>query len=176
MKRVLAIDPGTRHTGLALVDEHGVSCAQTVSFPGKSLGTDNAAIIERCELIAQAVKRIAWSWPHDIIVMEGYEPFVVNGRVNAAAAVQCPFLVGYIAKELHDDEVVHIQYSREVLRPVGGIYALYGIKAKGMEPEEARKKLMEKVPGGYKCHTDHERAAAAHALWWLHEDARLFEI
>lgn len=175
MLRVLAIDPGTRHTGLALVDEYGISCAQTIQGRGGSLGTDNALIIERCEQIADEVERLCLCWPHDVVVLEGYEPFVRDGRVNAGSALQTPMLVSYIAAKLRGENI-HLQYSREVLRHAGGIYALYGIKAKGREPEECRKALMEKVAGGSKCHTDHERAAAAHALWYIAEHQRLFDI
>lgn len=175
MLRVLAIDPGTSHTGLALVDEYGINCAQTIHGRGGSLGTDNALIIERCEQIADEVERLCISWPHDVVVIEGYEPFVHQGRVNAQAATQTPILVGAICDRLRHENL-HPQYSSVVLRQSGGVYGLYGIRAKGMDAKLARVKLMEKVAGGTKCRTDHERAAAAHALWYLAEEARLFDI
>lgn len=173
MLRVLAIDPGCRHTGLALVDEYGISCTQTIPGRGGALGTDNSAIIQRSREIADEVERLTLCWPHDVVVIEGYEPFMLNGRGNAASAVQIPTLFGAICDRLRH-EVLHPQLSSVVLRHQGGIYSLYGIRAKGKRPEDARKELMEKVPGGSKCKTDHERAAAAHALWYLNEEARLF--
>lgn len=174
MIRVFAIDPGTKHTGVALVDEYGVSCAQTLRF-ADTLGTDNAAIFDRASEIAERLQPLLDAWRHDVVVIEGYEPFVRNGRVNAAAATQVPILVGYLARFLKDENL-HPQTSREVLNPVGreSIYWHYGVNTRGHGPEECRKMLMAKVPGGTKCRTDHERAAAAHALWYIAEHQRLF--
>lgn len=174
MRRVLAIDPGTKYTGVVLGDEYGISCAQTLRFPD-ACGTDNGAIFERAEAIAERLEPILTAWRHDVVVMEGYKPFVRNGRVNAAAATQVPILVGYLARLLRGEDL-HPQYSSVVLNPKGGIYSLYGVSTHGKTPEECRRELMERVAGGTKCRTDHERAAAAHALWYLNEEARLFQI
>ena len=175
MTRVLAIDPGTRSTGVALVDDRGVLWTKTISFK-EPCGTDNEAIFRRASEIVEALLLSVDFKDCDVVVMEGYEPFVTNGRVNATAATQLPILVGWLGYFLQDAPVLHVQYSREVLgNAKSSIYGIYHIATKNKTPEQCRLDLMARVPGGELCRTDHERAAAAHALWYLHEDMRLFD-
>ena len=177
MIRVLAIDPGTRNTGVALVDERGVSCAARIRF-SEPLGTDNAAIIARSGELAERLQPILDAWRHDVVVLEGYTPWSY-GDGNAAATTQLLILVGWLSCHLKAENL-HIQYSDDVLAPSRehSIFWHLGINpraTKGMD-KVARLRLLEGyLPGGEKCKGDKDMiAAAAHGLWYVREHERLF--
>ncbi len=170
MIRVLAIDPGTTYTGVALVDERGVSCCQTIKFL-QPCGLDNAAIFDRAEQIAERLAPILATWKHDVVVMEGWKYY--GSIANENSATQTPILVGWLARELRGENL-HPQSSSQVFnkKDPGNIYRPFGIDLD--KPNEKRlADLMRKIPDGEKAKDEHQRSAVAHAVYYIREHNRL---
>lgn len=172
MLRVFAIDPGMTHTGLALVDETGVSCTQTIKIL-RPCGLDNNAIFERAREIAERLQPILAEWKHDLVVMEGWKYY--SGLANEHSATQTPLLVGWLAAELRGEHL-----CSETLQPVfqtsdavfnrtkaGNIWRMFP----EVNPSQGNAKrladLMKHIPGGDKAKDEHQRAAVAHAVWFI---------
>lgn len=169
MIRVLAIDPGTTHTGVALVDERGVSCAQTLRFPDMRT-VDNAAIFDRAQAIAERLEPILTAWRHDVVVLEGYQYF---GSISSAySATQTPILVGYLARFLKGENL-QPQHSPELFNKnrAGNVWRRYGVNPDGTTEQRLRE-LMRKIPGGDKAKDEHQRAAVAHAVFYISKAER----
>lgn len=170
MIRVFAIDPGTDHTGVALVDDHGVSCCQTIRFL-EPCGRDNRAIIRRAGEIAKRLEPLLAAWRHDVVVMEGWEYY--PSQNNANSATQTPVLVGYLASFLQDENL-HPQTSAEVFNRYRktNVYSTYGVST--ADPNDKRlRELMRRIPDGQKAKDEHQRAAVAHAVYYIREHERL---
>lgn len=67
MPRIVAIDPGTTHTGIVYMDERRVIDAKTISYP-KACGIDNYLLDERCQNI--------WRQLEQFLVMHGQDAVV----------------------------------------------------------------------------------------------------
>ena len=172
MKRVLAIDPGTRKTGVALLDEHGVSCAATLRFPD-ACGEDVYSLVARVAEIGDRLMDLLTAWGHDVVVVEAFTTFAGSQARANAWTWQTPHLVGYLQHFLETEDAgtpVIWQTSSQVYRFGSGLYGLMrlpkGYGAKGMAPK-ARVAIMEKFPGGDKCRSDDTRSAACHGIYYL---------
>ncbi len=153
--RLVAIDPGTRNTGLVWMSERRVLDAATVSF-SESCGQDQDALRTRCRAITSRVAAWMAERPHDLAVIEGFTGF--SGRRRGAFAFQTPFLVGYMLGAL-PSERFELQTSASVLNPrtPGNLAWVKREAAAGTEV----------MPGSLACTNDHERSALAHGMWRL---------
>lgn len=178
MLRVLAIDPGMKHTGVALVDERGVSCATTLAYKAP-VGTDRDKMRERTEDICAKLDELLTAWKHDIVVMEQFDLFS-EGKSNATAVTQGIFLEGWLTCFLAVDrgEELHKQVPAAVFSPFldFSIYWYLGAnKPKGLVKEEELRRLAELMPGGENCHGARDQIqAAAHGLKYIYDHERLF--
>ena len=172
MERVLAIDPGTRKTGVVLMDEYGISCAATLRFPD-ACGDDIYSLVSRVAEIGDRLLPLLAAWNHDTVVVEAFQTFGPSRGRGNAYTWQTPHLVGYLQAFLEAEDAgkpVVWQTSPQVYRFGSGLYGLMrlpkGYAAKGMAPK-ARLAIMEKVEGGDKCRSDDTRSAACHGLYYL---------
>ena len=99
MPRIVAIDPGTTHTGIVYMDEHRVIDAKTISYP-KACGIDNYLLDERCQNIWRQLEQFLVMHGQDAVVIEGYIPYVTNRGASRATSHQTPWLVGYLLSSL----------------------------------------------------------------------------
>lgn len=153
--RLVAIDPGTRNTGLVWMSESRVLDAETVSF-SEACGQDQDALRTRCRAITSRVAAWMAERPHDLAVIEGFTGFA-SGR-RGAFAFQTPFLVGYLIAAL-PSERFELQTSADVLNP-----SRRGNCAWAKRRTAAGDEVM---PGALQCTNDHERSALAHGMWRL---------
>ena len=179
MLRVLAIDPGMKHTGVALVDELGVSCATTIGYT-QPVYTDRDLMCERCRSITERLRDLLTEWPHDVVVLEQFD-IHFEGKGKAMTATQGIFLESWLLGNLLDDEPeVHLQTPLEVFSPnlERSIYWYLGTrKKKAKTKEDELRALAEFMPGGYNCHGERDQIqAAAHGLKYVYDHHRLFEI
>ena len=180
MIRVLAIDPGMKHTGVALVDEHGVSCATTLAYTA-AVNTDRARMRARCDDICQRLDDLLATWHHDVVVMEQFD-IRADVRSNAIAATQGIYLEGWLTHFLVEarGEIVHLQTPLEVFSPKldYSIYWYLGAnKIRGLDKEEELRKLAELMPGGVNCHGARDQIqAAAHGIKYIYDHQRLFDL
>ena len=178
MLRVLAIDPGMRHTGVALVDERGVSCACTLAYT-KPVHTDRALMRARCDDICGRLDLLLATWTHDVVVLETFD-IRSDVKSNATAATQGIYLEGWLTHFLVEErgELVHLQTPMETFSPRldYSIYWYLGAnKLHGLEKEEELRRLAALMPGGDKCHGERDQIqAAAHGLKYIYDHERLF--
>ena len=172
MLRVLAIDPGTRKTGVCLLDEYGISCAATLRFPD-ACGEDVYSLVARVAEIGDRLYDLLTAWEHDVVVVEAFTTFAGSQTRANAWTWQTPHLVGYLQHFLETedgDKPVIWQTSSQVYRFGSGLYGMYrlpkGYGAAGMAPK-ARVAILERVNGGDKCRSDDTRSAACHGLYYL---------
>ena len=71
---IIAIDPGTRHTGIVYMDERRIIDAKTVAFPS-ACGVDQYALDERCRNIWQQAESFLLTHDHEKLVIEGFVPY-----------------------------------------------------------------------------------------------------
>lgn len=155
---IIAIDPGTTHTGLVYLNEHRVVDAKTVSFPRKACGIDNNLLDERCNAIWLQVERFLIEHPHSVVVIEGYVPYA--GPRQTSTLHQTPWLVGFLLARLEDFGCqVAIQTSKEVLNPrsKGNMAAERDLMAKGKRVYEGQQLIKN----------DHLRTALCHGIYYL---------
>lgn len=113
---IIAIDPGTRHTGIVYMDERRIIDVKTVAIP-KGCGVNNDQLDERCRNIWKQMEAFVLTHDHDVVVIEGYIPYA---KMNIAKSTshQTPWLVGYLLARLEtNNENVVIQTSNKVLNP-----------------------------------------------------------
>ena len=179
MMRVLAIDPGMKHTGVALVNEVGVVCACTLAY-AKPVKTDRAAMMERCESICERLGWLLGSWEHDVVVVEQFD-LRHDFQANAMSATQGIWLEGWLLRYLCEDmgEEVHLQTPLETFSPrldYSIWWYLGANKPKGMEKEDELRYLARHMPGGENCHGARDQIqAAAHGLKYILDHERLFD-
>ncbi len=153
--RFVAIDPGTRHTGLAYMDDSHVIETKTFNFK-ESVGSDNSLLINRCVEIWKLLELYLEEHEHQAIVMEGFVPF--PGAKNCSH--QTPLLVGFLAgRILVNHQKLIIQTSSKVLNPRtrGNMAFAKSDMAEGREV----------FPGCLLARNDHERSAIAHGMYFL---------
>lgn len=113
---IIAIDPGTRHTGIVYMDERRIIDAKTVAFPS-ACGVDQYALDERCRNIWQQAESFLLTHDHEKLVIEGFVPYP-GMKVARSTSHQTPWLVGYLLSGLEKlGEDVAIQTSKQVLNP-----------------------------------------------------------
>lgn len=113
---IIAIDPGTRHTGIVYMDEKRIIDAKTVAFPS-ACGIDQYALDERCRNIWQQIEPFLLTHDHEKLVIEGFIPYT-GMKVARSTSHHTPWLVGYILAGLEQcDEDIAIQTSKQVLNP-----------------------------------------------------------
>lgn len=154
---IVAVDPGTQHTGVVHMDARRVIDAETIAYPAAVRG-DNDRLDERCESIWRRLERFLASHPHDLVVIEGYQQ--QGGRGHMSMSHQTPWLVGSLTSHLHKaGEPFEIQLSARVLHP----------KARGNRSQTVRDlKDGRYVYQGQRLLTnEHLRSAFAHGLYWL---------
>lgn len=159
MPRIVAIDPGTTHTGIVYMDERRIIDAKTISYP-KACGIDNYLLDERCQNIWRQLEQFLVMHGHDVVVIEGYIPYITNRGASRATSHQTPWLVGYLLSSLESIDITPtIQTSKQVLNP----------RTKGNLSNQ--KDLLEQgrfVYEGQKLLTnDHLRCAFLHGLYYL---------
>lgn len=158
MPRIVAIDPGTTHTGIVYMDDRRVIDAKTISYP-KACGIDNYLLDERCQNIWRQLEQFLVMHGHDVVVIEGFVPYP-GMRAAKSTSHQTPWLVGYLLRGLEGINIVPvIQTSKQVLNP----------RTKGNLSNQ--KDLLEQrrfVYEGQKLLTnDHLRCAFLHGLYYL---------
>ena len=167
MIRVLAIDPGTRDTGVVLMDEKGISCAQTIHF-NDACGNDCHAVAFRARQLRDRLAPIVTLWKHDVIVMESWTSFSEKtGRANSATW-QTPYAIGYLqclVEELDGKDMVP-QTSTEVFGVRRVKSFCYGAHSQD-EVEAMKRAAAKKIQGGQKLTNEHLRSAALHGLYYL---------
>ena len=150
---IIAIDPGTAHTGLVYMDEHRIICCKTIAFKG-AVKADQDALKERAQAIARQIIDFAADKPHECIVMEGFMGY--TGK-QGGYSFQTPYLCGYLHSALEGERIV-IQTSRKVLNPRtrGNLAHFKTQMANGYEVWK----------DCAKCSNDHLRSAAVHGIYY----------
>lgn len=155
MASIVAVDPGTLHTGVVHMDDRRVIDAATIAYPRAVKGS-NDLLDERCEAIWRRLWRFLADHPHDLVVVEGYLP--QGGRGRLSMSHQTPWLVGSLTAHLHrEGERVAIQTSAQVLNPRARGNCAWVVDA----VREGR----EAFPGCEKCTNEHLRSALAHGMY-----------
>ena len=156
--QIIAIDPGTTHTGMVYMTTQGsVLDVDTANFY-KALNTDNEALIIRCTLIWLRISAFLESHPHSMVVIEGYKPYG-GMRVARATSHQTPWLIGHITACLGAaGEPFTVQLSDAVLRKNrGGM----GCVLEGLKDGSV------KFNGSNLLSNEHLRTAAMHGLYYV---------
>lgn len=150
---IIAIDPGTTHTGLVHMDENRIIAAKTLAF-SKPVKVDQDALRERADEIASFVRAWIKEREFDAIVIEGFISFASRA---SAFVFQTPYLCGYLHAALRGNNIV-IQTSTEVLNEKrrGSVAHLKEAMAKGEDV----------WPGCEECTNDHLRSAACHGIYY----------
>ncbi|MBQ6524906.1 MAG: hypothetical protein IJI12_09675 [Atopobiaceae bacterium] len=188
MMRVLAIDPGMKHTGVALVDERGVVRACTLdSTKYKPVKTSRPAMIERGKNLCTQLGTLLTCWEHDVVVVEQFDLHFNDdgtprkGISNAMSATQGIWFEGWLLHYLCVDmeEDVHPQTPTEVFSPrlTYSIWWYLGAnKPRGLEKEDELRYLARHMPGGENCHGARDQIqAAAHGIKYILDHERLFD-
>lgn len=157
MPAIVAVDPGSLHTGVVYMDSRRVIDVATIAYP-KSVKGDNGLLDERCE----AIWRRLWSFladhPHDLVVIEGYQQ--QGGRGHLSMSHQTPWLVGSLTAHLHrEGEHVSIQTSAQVLNPRARSNCAW--------VQDAVRDGRDVFSGAEKCTNEHLRSALAHGVYWM---------
>lgn len=150
---IIAIDPGTAHTGIVYMDSRRVISAKTIAYR-RTVRDDQSALMERAANIARQIDEWAADKPHDAMVIEGFVGY--PGR-QGGYTFQTPYLCGYLHAALSDENIV-IQTSRQVLNPRsrGNTAEYKALMERGMSP----------LPGCELCTNDHLRSAACHGIYY----------
>ena len=162
--RIVCIDPGTSNTGLVYMDGGEIYAAKTITHKDRlfkdavtksgkpSREIDQTKLLYRSRSIYIAIRDFLLSNPHDAVVIEGFQTFTGSGRINAYT-FQTPYLCGYLNKALEGEQLI-IQTSTDVLKGVD-------VRA-----------TAEAYPGGFRCTSEHTRAAACHGIYYLRNYSR----
>ena len=150
---IIAIDPGTRNTGLVYMNELAILDAETIKF-NDTVKNDQYALMVRSHEIVQRIYKWLQARPHDWTVIEG---FVNYSKRQSGYTFQTPYLCGYIHAALATEHFI-VQTSRQVLNPrtKGNVAAYRDAMERG-----------EEVWGDCKLLTnDHTRSAACHGIYY----------
>lgn len=159
MPTIIAIDPGTTHTGVVYMDEHRVIDAKTISYP-KSCGIDNDLLDDRCRNIWRQLEQFLVMHVYEVVVIEGFVPYPGMRGVARSTSHQTPWLVGYLLKGLESLEIEPvIQTSKQVLNP-----RTKGNLTSKKDSLEQRRYVYE---GQQLLTNDHLRSAFLHGLYYL---------
>lgn len=150
---IIAIDPGTRNTGLVYMDEARIIACKTIHFV-KPCKNDQREVMERALSIATQVSNWLVDKPHEAVVIEG---FLAYQKRQSAYTWQTPMLCGALYNELKEDNVI-VQTSAEVLNP-----ARRGNMAAEKQALAEKKEIIADVE---KLRNDHLRSAATHGLYY----------
>lgn len=156
MRRVIAIDPGTRNTGLAYCEPWRLLAYRTITSR-EPIGADQEALRRRSLLIADEISGWMADKPHDLVVIEGFVP--QRGRMSAAT-YQTPFLCGVLECALRGERTV-IQLAHDVLRRDRAGNPTNGSMAWLMD---ALKEGRSPVEGFPSMSNEHIRSAVCHAM------------
>ena len=155
---VIAIDPGTANTGVAVYDSEAQKVIDCVTIKTKSTGQDQMALNDRCWKICIEISGAISEIMFDdfqceikdaVTVVEGFASF--GGNRQNANTFQTPFLVGYLCAKLYPDS---IQTSNKVFNKYG------------RSVRDSIKDGTCSVEGCQKATNDHERSALCHALYY----------
>ncbi len=146
---IIAIDPGTSNTGIAIYDDSKKDVIACKTIRTKASGQDQNALYSRCINICCSVNDIMCEYCADLLVIEGFTSF--GGARQSANTFQTPFLVGMICGIC---DVLHIQTSNKV-------FTKYGRSVR-----DSIKDGTCSVEGCEKATNDHERSALCHALYY----------
>lgn len=146
---IIAIDPGTANTGIAIYDDSKNEVIACKTIRTKASGQDQNALYYRCINICCSVNEIMWEYCADLLVIEGFTSF--GGARQSANTFQTPFLVGMICGRC---DVLHIQTSNKVFTK------------HGCAIRDSIKDGTCSVEGCEKATNDHERSALCHALYY----------
>ena len=153
---IIAIDPGTRNTGVVYLNKRGILCAKTIQFKQK-IWQDQDALLLRAKEIARQLSDWIADKPHEAIVIEG---FVYQSRNKSSNIYQTPYICGYLQSLLSEENLV-IQTSPQVLAK----------KDYKLLMEEFAQKVCE-IPGSYQISNEHLRSAASHGWYYLMEGCK----
>jgi len=146
---IVAIDPGTANTGVAIYDNEAKKVVNCETIKTKSTGQDQMALEVRCWKIAYAIDNLFEEYLDYILIIEGFASF--GGNRQNANTFQTPFLVGYLCAKLYPDV---IQTSNKVFNNYG------------RSVRDSIKDGTCSVEGCEKATNDHERSALCHALYY----------
>ena len=146
---IVAIDPGTANTGVAVYDSEAQKVIDCVTIKTKSTGQAQMALNYRCSKIAYAIDHMFEEYFAEVLVVEGFASF--GGNRQNANTFQTPFLVGMICGIC---DVRAIQTSNKV-------FSKYGRSVR-----DSIKDGTCSVEGCEKATNDHERSALCHALYY----------
>ena len=146
---IIAIDPGTANTGIAIYDDSKKDVIACKTIRTKASGQDQNALYSRCIKIAYAIDHMFEEYLADVLVVEGFASF--GGNRQNANTFQTPFLVGMICGIC---DVRAIQTSNKVFNKYG------------RSVRDSIKDGTCNVEGCEKATNDHERSALCHALYY----------
>lgn len=155
---IIAIDPGTKDTGLVYMDEARIIDAETIRY-GEAVKADQDALLHRAHDITLRIADWIAARKHDAVVIEGFVTY--HGR-QSGYTFQTPYLCGYIHAALAMEYFV-IQTSRQVLNPHtrGNVAAYKAAMEQGRDVWGDCSKLTN----------DHLRSAAAHGIYYyIHKE------
>lgn len=153
---IVAIDPGTAHTGLVWMDRREILDAKTIAPGGAAVKADQRSLMERARLIAECISDWMLDRPHGLVVIEGFVTFQGSSRGNAYT-FQTPYLCGYLHRALMGERI-EVQLSSQVFnkRSPRSMYAAREAMAAGEYP----------MKGSHLLKNEHTRSAACHGLYW----------
>lgn len=146
---VIAIDPGTSNTGIAVYDSVKKTVVNCETIRTHKSGQDQNALYSRCIKIAYAIDDLFEEYSADVLVVEGFTSF--GGNRQNANTFQTPFLVGMICGIC---DVHAIQTSNKVFNKYG------------RSVRDSIKDGTCSVECCYKATNEHERSALCHALYY----------
>ena len=146
---VIAIDPGTSNTGIAVYDSVKKTVVNCDTIRTPKSGQDQNALYSRCIKIAYAIDHMFEEYLTDVLVIEGFASF--GGNRQNANTFQTPFLVGYLCARLNPHA---IQTSNKVFNKYG------------RSVRDSIKDGTCSVEGSEKATNEHERSALCHALYY----------
>ena len=157
--KVLAIDPGTRNTGIVCLEDNSIIHARCLSFK-ESIKDDQEKLLSRSDDIADIVINCIKMFKPDVVVIEGFVNFGVRSNVYTS---QTPFLVGVLCESIIRCSGYLwpvIQLSRDVLK-----------KPKTMDKKDYPPMVteaLENVKNAKEtCTNEHLRSALAHGYYYL---------
>lgn len=156
---IVAIDPGSLHTGVVHMTVWSVLDSRTFAFKA-GCGADNDLLDARCEEIWTLLRRFLETHEHGPVVMEGFVPY--PGRCGGTkGSHQTPWLCGQLLGHLREaGEEVVLQTSRQVLNGRTRGNAAWTV-------DWLRNRRQFYLGQGLVTN-EHERSAFAHGWYYLH--------
>lgn len=168
---IVAIDPGTAHTGIVYMDERRIIDA--ITLPGKGAPTirrDQRLLHDRSCRIARGISAYLAGKEREAVVIESFAAWDHSQGPNSH---QTPILVGHIMQELAEENLV-IQTSDVLRVQKGSAFDLAGVieeakalKRGGASSSNLKRWLVESaMADASKCTNDHLRSAAVHGMYY----------